>query len=78
MRSMTYFRKVIPLILYIVEVIDELQDKLRFNKKKKNYDYLKAFPVVICIILLDWNRGDEILLTCMLETLPKTIWIEPF
>ena len=32
---MTYFRKVIPLILYIVEVIDELQDKLRFNNKKK-------------------------------------------
>ena len=31
---MTYSRKVIPLILYIVEVIDELQDKLRFNKKK--------------------------------------------
>jgi hypothetical protein len=31
---MAYSRKVTHLVLYIVEVIDELQGKLRFNKKK--------------------------------------------
>ena len=60
MRNMIYFWKVTPLVLYIVEVIDEFQCNLTFNRNKT-----KAI-LEVCLGLF----------RIILETLPKTIWIK--
>ena len=52
---MVYFWKVSSLVLYIVEVIDEFQGNLTFNRNKTK-DILEVCLEVFRIILLDWNR----------------------
>ena len=51
---MVYTRKIILLVLYIVEVIDDFQVQLKFNRNKIKA-ILKTLRV-FHIILVDWNR----------------------
>ena len=53
MRSTVYPRKITPLVLYIIEVIDEFQVQLKFNRNKIKA-ILKALRL-FHIILVDRN-----------------------